>query len=285
VNHFQEIELAIDQPVKKITPLHGGDVGQVYLVSTESGPPFVAKVDAGPEPCLDIEGYMLDYLFENSNLPVPQTIYTSSQLLVMSYISGESKFNPQTQVHAAELLAELHGRTASAFGFERPTLIGGLHQPNTRSDSWVTFFAEQRLIYMAAQGVSAGRLPLETARRVEKFAGNLHKWLEEPSQPALIHGDVWTTNVLAADGQISGFLDPAIYYASPEIELAFITLFNTFGEPFFRRYQELRPISPGFFTERRDIYNLYPLLVHVRLRLFGGGYVAGVNTILSRFGY
>jgi hypothetical protein len=43
------------------------------------------------------------------------------------------------------------------------------------------------------------------------------------------------------------------------------------------------PIPAGFFEERRDIYNLYPLLVHVRL--FGGGYVGQVGRILERFGY
>ncbi len=80
-----------------------------------------------------------------------------------------------------------------------------------------------------------------------------------------------------------GFVDPAIYYAHPEIELAFTTLFGTFERPFFDRYHELRPIAPGFFEERRDIYNLYPLLVHVRL--FGGSYVSSVERTLRQFGY
>ena len=62
---------------------------------------------------------------------------------------------------------------------------------------------------------------------------------------------------------------------------AFSTLFRTFGESFFRRYAELRPIRPGFFEVRRDIYNLYPLLVHVRL--FGGSYRRQVAGIVSRF--
>jgi fructosamine-3-kinase len=60
-------------------------------------------------------------------------------------------------------------------------------------------------------------------------------------------------------------------------------MFATFGEPFFRRYREIRPIAPGFFEERRAIYNLYPLLVHVRL--FGSGYVGSVEHTLSRFGF
>ena len=66
-----------------------------------------------------------------------------------------------------------------------------------------------------------------------------------------------------------------------EVELAFSTLFGTFGEPFFRRYGELRPLRPGFFEARRDLYNLYPLLVHTAL--FGGHYARSVAQIADRF--
>ena len=40
--------------------------------------------------------------------------------------------------------------------------------------------------------------------------------------------------------------------------------------------------TAGFFEERRDPYNLYPLLVDVHL--FGGGYVDSVTRTLDRFG-
>jgi len=136
---------------------------------------------------------------------------------------------------------------------------------------------------MGGEAARAGRMPQRLYARLEKFADNIERWLNEPEHPSLIHGDVWTTNVLAHNGRITGFIDPAVYYAHPEIELAFTTLFGTFGSAFFERYRELRPLKPGFFEERRDIYNLYPLLVHVRL--FGGGYAASVDQTLSRFGY
>jgi fructosamine-3-kinase len=278
-----EIELASGLPIREISSLSGGSVGQVYQARSEDGAQFVAKVDNGPNPCLDVEAFMLDYLLAHSNLPVPQTVFYSPSLLIMTRLPGESIFPPSVQEHAAELLAELHDLTSPSFGFDRPTLIGGLRQPNAWTQSWIPFFGEQRLLYMAEQAATCGCLPNDILGRIEKLAANLDGWLEEPPAPALIHGDVWTTNVLATNGQVSGFVDPAIYYAAPEIELAFITLFNTFGEPFFKRYHELRPISAGFFEERRDIYNLYPLLVHVRL--FGGSYVARVDRILSRFGF
>ncbi len=202
---------------------------------------------------------------------------------VPPWLRGDSRFSTAAQAHAADLLAALHAITAPAFGLERDTLIGGLHQPNPWTDSWLTFFRERRLLYMGREGVRSGRLPADVLARLEKFCGQLERWLAEPERPSLLHGDVWTTNVLAVGERITGFVDPAIYYGHPEIELAFTTLFGTFDRAFFARYQELRPIPPGFFEERRDIYNLYPLLVHVRL--FGGSYVQSVVNSLRRFGF
>ncbi|MFN2277171.1 MAG: fructosamine kinase family protein [Candidatus Promineifilaceae bacterium] len=278
----QQIEQSAGLSISSIAPLSGGSVGQVYCLQTTDDRSLVAKVDNGPRPRLDVEGYMLDYLSAFTNLPVPATVYASPQLLVMTHLPGNSSFSSSAQKHAAELLAGLHGLTSPSYGLERDTLIGGLHQPNRYDDKWIPFFAEQRLLYMAGEAAAAGRLPSHMIPRIEKMAARLPDYLVEPDAPSLIHGDIWTTNVLASGGRITAFLDPAIYFASPEIELAFITLFGSFGEPFFSRYQELRPIVPGFFNERRDIYNLYPLLVHVRL--FGGGYVSRVDAILNRFG-
>ena len=99
--------------------------------------------------------------------------------------------------------------------------------------------------------------------------------------PSLIHGDLWTGNVLCHDSRIAGLVDPAIYHADAEIELAFATLFGTFGDAFFARYTEHRPLAPGFFEARRDLYNLYPLLVHTAL--FGGSYARSVDRTVRRF--
>lgn len=275
------IAAALGRSARAAQPLHGGCVGEVYQVTLDDGARIVAKVDSQGR--LSCEGDMLRYLATHSALPVPAVLHSSPHLLLMELVPGESHFSDATQRHAAELLAALHGVRAPAFGFETSTLIGGLHQPNPGSTSWLEFFRTQRLLYMGGEAARAGRMPQRLYARLEKFADNIERWLNEPEHPSLIHGDVWTTNVLAQNGRITGFIDPAIYYAHPEIELAFTTLFGTFGSAFFERYQELRPLKPGFFEERRDIYNLYPLLVHVRL--FGGGYAASVDQTLSRFGY
>lgn len=266
---------------RRFAPLLGGCIGDVYRVELAGGGTVVAKLGDGGSG-LGLEGLMLHYLSEHSALPVPEVLHAEDGLLIMSWIEGGDGIGAAAQAHAAELLAALHGVTAERFGFERHTLIGGLDQPNPWSERWIPFFRDQRLLYMGGQALAAGRLPKKLMGRLEALAGRLERWLEEPERPSLIHGDVWTGNVLCRRDRVVGFVDPAIYYADPEIELAFSTMFGTFTEPFFERYGEIRPLRPGFFEERRDLYNLYPLLVHVRL--FGGSYAASVERTLKRFG-
>ena len=276
------VEVSLGERLRSARPMGGGCIGEVYGVELEDGTPLVAKVDRGGEAHLERETYMLRYLRAYSDLPVPEVYHGSETLLLMEFVEGTSSFTPAAERHAAELLAALHGIGADAYGHERDTLIGSLDQPNPRTESWTDFFREHRLMYLAGVAHEAGRLPDEDLRRVERLAGRLEDLIGEPNPPALIHGDVWSANVLAKYDRVTAFLDPAIYHADPEVELSFIALFNSFGGTFFERYAELRPISDAFFETRRDLYSLYPLLVHVYF--FGGSYLNAVRSTLDRFG-
>jgi fructosamine-3-kinase len=277
------VQAATGLGVARMRPLSGGSVAQVFLVDLSDGARVVAKQAAVSEGRLTIEASMLRYLAQNSQLPVPRVLYSDDQLLLIEFIAGSSRFTADAQRHAAELLATLHCISAEVYGFEYDTLIGGLKQPNPWTQSWLGFFRDQRLHYMGREALQSGRLPGHVFARLEAFGADLDRWLYEPEAPSLIHGDAWGGNILGTANRISAFLDPAIHFAHDEIELAFTTLFGTFGDSFFERYQDIRPIKPLFVEERRHIYNLYPLLVHVRL--FGGGYVQAVSDTLARFGY
>ena len=275
------IERVTGRPPAGSAPMGGGCVANVRRFALPDGGSVVAK-SGPPGANLALEGDMLRYLSEHSMLPVPAVLHAEDTLLLMSGVETDGGIDAAAETDAGTLLADLHAVTADAFGFEYDTLIGGLRQPNPWTSSWVDFFREWRLLYMAREALDAGRLPAPLMGRLETLAGRLDRWIEEPERPSLVHGDMWTGNVLCRGGRIAAFIDPAIYYADAEIELAFATLFGTFGTPFFESYQRRRPLRPGFFERRRDLYNLYPLLVHVRL--FGGHYVSSVEGIVQRFG-
>src|SRR3712207_1885554 len=151
----------------------GGCIGEVYRVELADGTPLVAKLDRDGESHLDREAYMLRYLREKSDLPVPEVYHGSETLLLMEYIEGSSRFSKEAERHAAELLAALHGITADTYGHERDTLIGSLNQPNPWTGSWIDFFREHRLLYMARVAHEAGRMPAEDLERIGRLGGGL----------------------------------------------------------------------------------------------------------------
>ena len=231
---------------------------------------------------LEIEAFMLGELGRLSELPVPGVHYSDGDLLVMDFIANDGGVTPRVERHAAEVIASLHATPRERFGYDRDTLIGPLLQPNPQAPLWVPFFRDHRLLYMAREACREGALPAELLARIERLAERIEDYLIEPRFPSLLHGDLWTGNVLVRGDRIAGFVDPAISIGSPEIELAFGTLFGTFGKSFFEAYASALPLEAGFHELRLGLYNLYPRLVHVRL--FGSSYLAGIDATLARLG-
>lgn len=273
------IEGALGVRIVRAAPLGGGCIAAVERVELSDGRAVVVKRGHG----LALEAWMLRWLKENTAAPVPDVHLGSDDLLVIDCLDGGSSgLSAEAQAHLGEIVGGLHSVGATEFGFERDTVIGGLKQPNPRTARWRDFFRDQRLLYMAREALAAKRLPARVMTRVEALAARLEGWIDEVATPSLVHGDLWGGNILSDGQRITGLIDPALYFADPEIELAFMTLFGSVGEAFFDSYRAHRPIRAGFFEARRDLYNLYPLLVHVRL--FGGSYVGQVERTLEKFG-
>ncbi len=272
------IEAALGVAVRGSARLGGGQITDVRRLDLADGRSIVVKQGAN----LALEGWMLRYLAERSAVPVPAVLLADDDLLVMEFIENDGTLSGTAESDLADIVAGLHRITGKRFGLERDTLIGSLAQPNPPSDDWRGFFRDHRLLAMARTAHDAGRLPAALLRRIDTLAGRLDRWIGNDISPTLIHGDLWSGNILARGPRIAALIDPAIYFGDPEIELAFMTLFGSVGDRFFARYREQATWRPGFFEERRDLYNLYPLLVHVRL--FGGSYVAQVERTLARYG-
>lgn len=278
------LEAALGSAVVEVAPLSVGFGLSGLVVRLKDGRHLAVKARTrGDGPSLEIEGYMLSELTRLSDLPVPHVHVAEPDLLVMDFIENDGgAITKDVERHAADLIAALHASPRESFGYARDTLIGPLHQPNPKMTCWIPFFRDARLMHMAGEAYAEGSLPAEVFGRIKRLADRLEDYLVEPRTPSLLHGDLWTGNVLVHGRRIAGFVDPAIYFGHPEIELAFTTMFGTFGAAFFETYESLSPLEPGFHDLRRDLYNLYPTLVHVRL--FGASYLGRIERTLSRLG-
>ena len=278
------LETALGVKVTALAPMPVGFGLAGYRADLADGRRLAVKALQGSARAdLSLEAYMLGELARHSALPVPAVHVAEPDLLAMDFIETDGGgITPQVERHAAELIAALHATPRPFFGYERDTLIGPLHQPNPKAERWIPFFRDHRLLAMARAAEAEGALPARLLVRLERLAERLPDYLTEPRHPSLLHGDLWTGNLLVRGDRVAGFVDPAIYYGHPEIELAFTTLFGTFRAAFFETYEKLVPLDREFHAIRCALYKLYPTLVHVRL--FGGAYLPPIEQTLSRVG-
>jgi fructosamine-3-kinase len=117
-------------------------------------------------------------------------------------------------------------------------------------------------------------------RKIIRLLDHLDRYLTEPARPALVHGDLWSGNMIVGNDGKGWLIDPAVYFGHPEADLAMTELFGGFSARFYAGYREAFPPAYGY-EDRRDLYNLYHLLNH--LNLFGGGYLYSVKSVISRY--
>jgi fructosamine-3-kinase len=270
---MNRVEAALDTAPASLSPLTGGCIADVFRIDTPGGDRFVAKHDASAEPKLDREAFMLERL-AHAGAPVPAVVYTAPDLLIMTHVDNDGRRSDAGERALARIVAELHGHGAPTFGLDRDTLIGPLDQPNPQTEHWPAFYAEHRLQHFAALAEQRGSLSAGTRSEIDRICARIDELIPNPAPPSLVHGDLWSGNVLWSDGKPAAIIDPAMYHADPEVELAFIDLMGSVGRPFWNAYNERRPIRPGFWETRRDLYAIYPLLVHAAL--FAGGYGSSV---------
>lgn len=181
--------------------------------------------------------------------------------------------------YSAQQLAALHKTHAPFNGLDHDNFIGSLPQPNHQNNSWPHFFEDMRLRPLLKQAIDQGLAPIEWAAQFDKLFAKLSSLLPN-DKPSLLHGDLWSGNVISNLLGAPCLIDPAVYYGHREMDIAMTRLFGEFDAAFYHAYQETYPMLPGF-EERMNIYNLYPLLAH--LHLFGTTYVTPIQSTLNSF--
>ncbi len=246
-----------------------------FLKWNGSAPPglFAAEADG------------LGVLSGTSTLSVPDVIAFAeaeadrAAYILLSHFGSASRRGDYWE-RLGQGLAMQHRSTGHDYGHQIDNFIGTLAQKNAMSPSWVEFFGEERLLAQVHIGVGSGVLGTACASAVERLVARLGELIPESPESSCLHGDLWGGNVAVNRFGAPVIYDPAVYYGHREVELAFTELFGGFSPAFYAAYDDAWPLDPGY-AERRDLYNLYPVLVHANL--FGGEYEHQALSTANRY--
>ena len=279
----ERVEKQLSCKVTGFRAASGGCINHGGELITSKGSKFIKWNGAHQYPAMfKAEAKGLQLLKAVKCIAIPEVLLVneadSNQFIVMEFVRTQSPVKNYWRL-LGEQLARLHKNSSSQFGLDYDNYIGSLNQINLYNPSWIDFFIEQRLAYQADIALRANRADTSLIRQLETLYKKLPDLL--PSEkPALLHGDLWSGNVMANERGKPCLIDPSVYYGHREMELAFTKLFGGFEHGFYEAYENAFPLQPGF-DKRVDVYNLYPLLVHVNL--FGGSYFQQVERILKRY--
>lgn len=265
----------------------GGCINDTFAIETTHGPFFVKSRLNAPPHFFTREAEGLRRLAASHTLRVPLPILGSAELdsaqhefLVLEFIECASP-TPHFAESFGRSLAAMHKNTQSTFGLTEDNFIGLTPQTNSSSENWAEFFATRRLEFQLSLLEKKSRATAELRVLLAKLIARLDNLIgtHDPS-PSLLHGDLWSGNIMSDESGAPVIVDPAVYYGDREVDLAMTELFGALDSRFYDAYADAWPLSDGY-EDRKEIYNLYHLMNHVNL--FGLSYLSGVLGILRRF--
>ncbi len=261
---------------------YGGNFNLAVRITLQEGDFFIKWNQGDHEGMFETEAKSLQILGETQVLTIPSVVnfgkIVDKDYLMMEFLSPSPRKDNYWH-DFGQKLARLHLHSSPQHGLSFNNYIGALAQSNEWMPDGIAFFAEKRLKVQAGLALYERRISPEMHGRLLALCEKLPQLLPN-EKPALLHGDLWSGNVMTdAQGAVA-LVDPSCYYGLREAELAFTTMFGGFEPAFYEAYHEVYPIENGF-GDRIPLYNLYPLMVHVNL--FGGGYLSAVEKILRKF--
>jgi len=267
----------------RVSPVSGGSINHVY------------RLDSATESCLlklnnrfnfpkmfASEALGLRTIADAGTIAVPEVIacdnFEDYSFLLLQWIETRRPTTEASETLGRQLAA-MHQCSAEYFGLDADNYMGSLHQSNKKHSSWAEFFIYERLMPMVKMASAKALLNNKDQLSFEKLYLRLSNLFDE-EPPALIHGDLWGGNYLISIDEKPYLIDPAASYGHREFDIAMTTLFGGFASGFYEAYNEAFPLADGW-DDRLDLWNLYPLLVH--LNLFGASYLGQVKDCLQRY--
>jgi protein-ribulosamine 3-kinase len=282
---FSALEERFNDKIIAYQGVSGGDINQALRIDfLKNGSIFVKYNGRAPADMFEKEAIGLKMLKHHAlDLKIPTVLDYGVldgglSFLALEFIETKGLLDSDFS-NLGFGIAQLHKTVFSHFGADHDNYIGLLPQKNDYRSSFSEFFWEMRIFPQLKKAVDLHHFPIEEVALLEHSAKNWEDIFPK-EDPVLIHGDLWSGNIFSDSQGNVGIWDPAVYYSNREMELAFTYLFGGFNPSFYKAYAEILPINPGF-QRRKQLYQLYPVLVHVNL--FGGYYVNQARSIIKEF--
>ena len=260
--------------IRDVHAMLGGCINRGVRIETDAGQKLFLKwnLEAPPD-MFTAEADGLTALAATQTVRVPEPIACGGEKivwLVMEYVKPGA-MGPDAEVRLGRALAQLHATGQGVrFGWHRDNFIGSLPQTNARETSWSEFWTTRRIVPQLEAARTRG---YASDRIFDRLIPMIPAALVDVTEPQLLHGDLWSGNCYAAEDGSPVLVDPAVYHGHGEVDLAMTELFGGFGPRFYAAYAEASGPQDAYEAYRRELYQLYYLLVHVNL--FGPSYEPG----------
>jgi fructosamine-3-kinase len=281
-------DIGIDSEPRHCSSLSGGCIHDVRRVSFADRDPVVIKsaLDHNGSAQLEAEQVGIQTLASVPTTPVmtPEVLGLSHQagvaMLLLEWIEPGSPDDRGWRDLGRSLAALHDARMESSYGFGVDNFIGATPQINTFKDDWVEFNQVCRLEPQVRWALDAGKIEADEAGLIGRVIDSLGRILPTHPHPSLLHGDLWSGNLLAtSDGRIA-IIDPACSIGDGWADIAMMQLFGGIPALCFQAYAEARVSDRDLPSDRVAAYQLYHLLNHVNL--FGRGYMDQVMQVVQR---
>ena len=288
----------VDIKLTRSFRLAGGDVNKAYGIELSNGVDIFMKANEKDNVDFFVqEANNLEAISKTNSIGTPEVVALGTDngedvgysFLLLKYVPEDNKTNLFWE-NLARSLANMHKAETERFlpkdklakgckfGFLQDNYIGRTKQISTPTKSWIEFFRDNRLLpqFKLAQKY----FDENEIKSFEKLVDNISDFLIEPEKPSLLHGDLWSGNVLCGKNETPYLIDPACYVGHPEADIAMTELFGGFNPVFYSVYKE-EGLLQDDYVSRRDLYNLYHVLNHVNL--FGQSYMGAAKAIIKKY--
>ncbi len=278
----------------EVTPLPGGHINTTLCLKTRDGHKSVLKISPHRvDRSYEREAHQLR-LLKRCGVPVPEvyvaktgTLDDPFSYIVIEFVEGvdlvEAKKRcppdafDRLQERLADVVAAMHDCT-------NPSYCKVTDAETQDFSTWPAFY---RAVYDAIwhEAEKSPHIAAKCRRQIARVHERLERLIVHTDCPRLVHWDLWSSNLLvkpdaAGEWRVAALLDPNCKYAHAEAEIAYMELFHTVTPAFTKGYQRRHKLDGDYFRFRRPLYQLYPMINH--LRLFGAEYAKPLAAAVER---